>query len=172
MNVYVVMRGEYSCRDIDAIFSTREEAENYAIAQEDSGFGSCEVEEYPVDTFKVESNTKYDLYTIVVYVKGNKKFEYFKKDKPTFEEIPTIKMMSKERAYSQYDIDFYRGDNILFRLVRTFPLGTDDKLVNKVLSDEISKLRYEYVDYGNNILSKYALDEYNLEDLLKEFGDD
>lgn len=161
--VYIVTSGEYSDYHINAVFSTREKAEEYVDAQ-----GSdYRVEEYPVDDAEVKKNESIWLVS-VNWITGNadsanpQNFSNYYTDK-----VDTV--LYDESCGSGY-LNFVLMSDSMARAKKVaherfmqvkalhavkFPFLMQECVVERILS--VGRRRYPFYDYNTG---KIVLDQY------------
>lgn len=135
MKIYVVTSGIYSSYHIEAIFSTRKEAELYVAAHEatsDDDYYSMDsyIEEYEMDNNKVITN-KHVYYH----------YRYIPQTNEIMAVIPTFNCKEsyvKINNYGHSKIEFFNYWSI------------NGKLSKRVLIDEYNKWKAEQVEKGEN----------------------
>ena len=73
MKIYIVTSGEYSDYHINAVFSTKEEAEKYCALNNKAGdnWTDCEIEEWDTQDYKIEGEVPvYYLYRFAIKEKS------------------------------------------------------------------------------------------------------
>jgi hypothetical protein len=132
VTIYIVTQGEYSAYGIHAVFTTKEQAMQYAALHNDDYYEPCMIEEYEADSVKIDSNKEiYEkwggCFSFDGYLESVYRREGF------FFDSPSIVEFERFNGYRYY-VDIF------------VPLGTTEDKAKKIICDTFTKWKYEQME--------------------------
>lgn len=132
MTIYIVTQGEYSDYGIQAVFTTMEQAMQYAAWHNDDYYEPCIIEEYEADAVKFDS--KKDIYEKWVGI--------FSFDS----HLESLNLREGFFFDSPSEVSFAPFNGSRYYVTIFVPLGTSEDKAKKIICDTFAKWKYEQLE--------------------------